>query len=102
MVCGAADLDAKEAPRHDSDDRARHAVERDGASDRVVITTESAQPEAMTDDRDGSVRSAAGLIVGCGEGAPENWRHAQRVKEVTTCVDATDRLGFAIDRQREA
>src|SRR5207247_7178042 len=100
-VEAAADVDAEELRRRHADDGERHTIERQRPANRVRRTAEVPLPEAVADDDDGTVRTAAPTIVVVGERAAEDRRHAQRVEVRAARPDAFDELRLAAGREVE-
>ena len=101
-VDGAADFDAKELGRHYAHDRDRHAVDRHPRADHARGAVESPLPQAIADDGDRAVRSAARPIVGFRERAAEQRRHAERREIAPAREDPVGWLPFSPFREVEA
>ena len=101
-VEGAADLQAEEIAVRDADDRERVAVEVNRFSDHVRAAAILALPEAVTEDRHRSIRSAAAPVIVGREETPDVRRYAERVEEPPADEEALRVARLAAGVQVEA
>ena len=91
----SSDVEPEEPGRGDGHDRERHPLDGDRPADHVGSAAEPALPEAVTDDGDRTIGSAAPSVVGAGPGPAEDRRNAQHIEEVSRRPDSVDELGLS-------
>ena len=79
----------------------RDSFEIEPLADRVGRAAELPLPEAVADDRDRAIRSAAARVVGWRERAAEHRRHAERVEHAAARPEAVHELRLAAGREVE-
>ena len=99
------DVDAREAGRHHADDGEREALTLNQHGELtahdIIGAAEVLAPEAMADDRDGTVRQG-GAVVGWSEHPAAECRHAEHVEEASADVGAVHGHEPAALREVEA
>jgi hypothetical protein len=101
-VEAAPNIHAEELRRGHADDRARHALDDQRASDDVGRAFEAALPEGVADDGHRPVGSAAAHIVGGAECPSEDGGYAERIEDAAARPHAVDHLRLPATREVEA
>jgi hypothetical protein len=96
-----ADVGAEKVGTDHAHDRERHALDSDRSADDVGRTSEPALPEAIADNRHGTVRAAAAPIVRLGDRAPDECLDAKRVEVPAADPGAINHVGRAGLREIE-
>ena len=93
------DLWPEEVRRRDPDHGEGDALDQEPRSNRVHGAMEVALPEAMADDGDGPVRTAAAAIVGRHECTAEDRPYAKHVEEARTHPQTSREVCLAARRE---